>query len=101
MHAVIELSGKGCLKVEGVIDTSCVMPLLQQGLICLKSMSETSITIDFSLADVKNSTGVALMLLWLKAARASKKIIAYQGLSPSLLRIIEVSNLTCILGGSS
>ena len=83
------------IKLSGELDFSNVMSILKQSLSKFNSMPE--IYIDFSQLKSSDSSGLALIIEWLKYAMSQKKYIQFNHLSQDLQSIVKVSGLESLI----
>lgn len=93
-QADITLAGNR-LTLSGELDFSNVMSLLAKSTsLCLPL---TDVVIDFSQLKNSNSAGLALMIEWIKLAKAHQKRITFDHVSTDLISIAKVSGLYHII----
>ena len=82
---------KGCLIISGDLNFFSVMSLWQQSLTLFSSMRE----LRFDLAEVSssNSAGVALVLEWIKYARAKQKPIQFTNVPNQLASVLKAAGV--------
>mgnify|MGYP000339031243 FL=1 len=84
------------LVVSGAINFNTVVPLRQLGASLIKEINKP--IIDFKGVTQCNSTGLALMMAWKRAAKEAHKTIQFVNVPPSLLSIADVCDVSEILG---
>lgn len=88
--------GDACLALSGRLNSHSVPALEPQGRALLTT---AGVEYEIDLADVSysSSAGVALMLAWLRAARAAGAEVVFKNLPASMLGLLQVSELENIL----
>jgi phospholipid transport system transporter-binding protein len=91
MSAAIAFSEPGRLVISGHLDFSKVAAIYQSGLkyITQKKM----ITVDMSAVAGSDSSGLAMVLAWHKAAVRAGTTLNYQGVPQQLLAMAEISDV--------
>ena len=88
---MIESIGNGRFKLKGALTFETVPEILRVSSTLFTEFKQ----LEIDLADVSqgDSTGVALLLAWIRQARAQKKSIVFMHIPSQLLMIAKVSNL--------
>lgn len=94
--ATLESVGEGRFRVQGDLDYVSVAALLR---IDASMFTHNSAKIEVDLSGIGRitSVGLALMLEWLRLARASKKTIQFSNVPKQMLAMAAVSQLDGIL----
>lgn len=88
---MLELVEKGRFKLTGALTFETVPRILQESSKLFAKVAQLEIDlVDVSQGD---STGVALLLAWIRLAKTQKKSIVFTHIPPQLLMIAKVSNL--------
>jgi phospholipid transport system transporter-binding protein len=100
--ANLESLGNGRFKVSGRLNSSSVVAVLKES----RSHFAESKAIDIDLSGVteSDSSGLALLLEWLRLSRIAERSIQFQNLPPqinALARISEVEDLVMPNGGAA
>jgi phospholipid transport system transporter-binding protein len=83
------------LSLSGELDFSNVMSVYQKSMQHFDHCDEY--TIDFSNLKDSNSSGLALIIEWIKFAKHSNKPIHFKSISPELMSIAKASGLDKLL----
>lgn len=88
---MIESIGKGYFKLKGALTFETVPEILRASSTLFAEADHLKV----DLADVSqgDSTGVALLLAWIRQAKVHKKSIVFTHIPSQLLMIAKVSNL--------
>lgn len=84
-----------CLRVSGDLTIEGVPEYLKQSETLFSELSE--IRIDLSAVTRSDSAGLALLIRWMRAARASDKNIVFEHMPAQMLAMAEASGLETIL----
>ncbi|MGI9285716.1 MAG: STAS domain-containing protein [Pseudomonadales bacterium] len=87
--------GHACLSLSGRLDSRSVPALEPEGR-ALLTTADGKYEIDLAEVSYSSSAGVALMLAWLRAARAAGTEVVFKNLPASmqgLLRVTELENI--------
>ncbi len=95
MAELIDQSG-GRLTLAGRLTSDSVLELEPQGRTLLAT-SGASYEIDLAEVSFSSSSGVALLLAWLRAARAAGAEVVFKNLPASMLGLLRVSELEHVL----
>jgi len=86
-----------CLQLEGDINYSTVSQALKLNLFSTENVSSGKICVDFSRIDNADSSALALMIHWLRAAKEKKIDIRFSNIPTKLIALAEMSNLETVL----
>ena len=81
--------------VSGDLDFKNVLSLHQQ--LLEKSGQAPDLIFDFSRVTTSDSSGLALVIEWIRLANQTNKKIAFKGLSNGLLELAQVSGLDAVI----
>ncbi len=85
------------LRVCGALDFDSVTALGARGSELIRGWPETSCVVDLSAVTESGSAGLALLLSWLRAARAAGKQLQVVGAPDGLRSVAAVSGLHALL----
>jgi len=89
---------EGVLTLKGQIDFDNVVNALKKSVDLLQSLPD--MTIDLQNLTQSDSSGLALLLAWMRTARQQKKKIVFLNMPPFLTDLAMVSGLSELLGAS-
>ena len=98
--AIVSINGD-CLYLRGILDFSNVALLQAQGDDWLNNLASLQCRLDLSAVEYSNSAGTALLLAWLRTARATGKQLQIQHIPDNLAAIIHLGGLDQELKQSS
>jgi phospholipid transport system transporter-binding protein len=102
MNGVARLSFDGAfMRVHGEVDFSSVISLEQQGEAWLFESAPVDCHLDLSGVSRCNSAGTALLLSWLRSARAAGKELTVENIPEGLRGLISLAGLETLLPASS
>ncbi|HET8807033.1 MAG TPA: STAS domain-containing protein [Methylophaga sp.] len=84
-----------CLRVSGDLTIDAVPDYLEQSKALFNEL--TDLHIDLSAVTHSDSAGLALLIRWMREARASNKIIVFEQMPAQMLAMAEASGLDTIL----
>lgn len=84
--------------ISGKINFDSVTLLSERGCQLITSSDQLNLNFDFSKSDCRDSSGLALMLSWLRCAKRSNKEVKFIDIPSSLLRISEICGVKSMLG---
>jgi len=93
-EAKLESLGGGRFRISGVLDATTVSGLLEQSAQSFEGQAH--IDIDLAAVTESDSSGLALMIEWLRLSRLAKRQIHFENMPPqieALARISEVEDL--------
>ena len=90
--AAITLQGD-TLQVAGRLDADSVLTLHRSGCDWLSGAAPQQCRVDLGAVDYSSSAGVALLLEWLRTARAAGKQLAFTNLPEQMGAIVRISGL--------
>ena len=99
MAAQLQALGKGRFAVIGVLDFATV-PTLHQSSAELFSQHD-DLSIDLAAVERSDSSGVALLIDWLRQAQQQQQAIRFDNIPEQMQAIIRVADLTAILIGDA
>ncbi len=88
----------GTYRLEGALSFATVSALRPRGLKLLQAPAG-NITIDLSAVRAADSAGLALLIDWLAAARASHCTLCYVGAPAALLALAQLSDVAALING--
>jgi phospholipid transport system transporter-binding protein len=93
--AILKYQEDGTITITGELNCVTVPKIFQQGKVLIQKYKQ----LDFNLAGVSHSdsTGLALLLSWLRKARQLKKVIRYHSLPKQMLAMAHLSDLDTVL----
>jgi len=95
MTAQIQLSD-GIIRVSGELNAASV-PTLLESAVDLFRQSGQQLTIDLSEVSRADSSGLALMIDWMRTARQQQKQLSFRRLPTQLLEMARVSGIETLL----
>lgn len=93
-EAAVRLGASGELYLSGVLDYTTGPALRKQGQDLIKSSDAPALILDCSGVEKSSSVGLALLLAFMRDAKAAKKIVSVQALPDDMREIAQVSELT-------
>jgi phospholipid transport system transporter-binding protein len=84
-----------CLRVSGDLTLDAVQDYIEQSKSAFKELA--TIKVDLSEVKKSDSAGLALLLRWMREARASDKQIIFMQMPAQMLAMAEASGLDAIL----
>ncbi|MCX4190482.1 STAS domain-containing protein [Methylophaga sp. OBS3] len=84
-----------CLRVSGDLTLDAVQDYIDQSKSAFKELA--TINVDLSEVKKSDSAGLALLLRWMREARASDKQIIFMQMPAQMLAMAEASGLDAIL----
>lgn len=84
-----------CLRVSGDLTIDAVPEYLEQSETLFSQL--TALRIDLSAVSRSDSAGLALLIRWMREARASSKDIIFEQMPAQMLAMAEASGLDVIL----
>lgn len=87
-----------CICLSGDLHFSNVMSLLEKS-VPLMNQSKNWV-FDFSKVTSSDSSGLALVIEWVKRSKCEGKPILFKHLSRDLMSIAEAANMTQLIGGA-
>jgi len=94
-QAQIEALGDGRFQVSGVLDASTVSRLLARSGELFRGLSR--VELDFASVTASDSSGLALLLEWLRLARRAGQRIQFEHLPEQLLALARISEVDTLL----
>lgn len=91
----IEALGDGRFRVSGVLDASTVARLLARSGELFRGLSR--IELDFATVTASDSSGLALLLEWLRLARRADQRIRFEHLPEQLMALARISEVDTLL----
>jgi ABC-type transporter Mla MlaB component len=88
----------GQFALTGCVDHQTVLKLLPQGINHFKGTRDVEITVDLSGTTEASTVGVALLLSWKRQCQAMNKNIKFTALPKNLMSVVNISNVSDILG---
>jgi phospholipid transport system transporter-binding protein len=83
--------------VDGVLDFASVIPLEKEGETWLREQAPASCRLDLSGVSGCNSAATALLLSWLRTARAAGKTLAVDNVPQGLRALMHLAGLEDVL----
>tara|TARA_R110001599_G_scaffold183562_1_gene376853 strand:+ start:15695 stop:15997 length:303 start_codon:yes stop_codon:yes gene_type:complete len=100
MNTVARLSFDGAImRVHGIVDFASVVSLEQQGKAWLREGAPAECRVDLSGVSYCNSAGTALLLSWLRVARAAGKKLIVENMPEGLRGLVSLAALDTVLQG--
>lgn len=96
MKAWLECDSPQLARVSGDLSFGSVRAVERQGLQFLQQ-DAVCCTIDFAGVAYSDSAGIALLLAWLRQARAHHKDIRFAGLPDNMLALLKLSDLDAVI----
>jgi phospholipid transport system transporter-binding protein len=93
-EAAVRLGATGELYLSGVLDYKTCPALRTQGQDLIKASAAPALIIDCSGVEKSSSVGLALLLAFMRDAKAAGKIVSVQALPEDMREIAQVSELT-------
>jgi phospholipid transport system transporter-binding protein len=98
MKVMARLSFDGAfMRVHGIVDFSSVISLEQQGVEWLRERAPVACHLDLSGVSRCNSAGTALLLSWLRVARAAGKQLTVENMPEGLKGLVSLADLELVL----
>lgn len=91
---IIEQQSPGCYKISGNLTFATIN---HKTAITLEPGIDASIKLDFKNVEMSDSAGLALIIEWLKAARAKQTAIHLENLPKQLLSLAELGGINSLL----
>jgi phospholipid transport system transporter-binding protein len=82
-----------CYRLESELTFATVAALRPLGLAALAAAPGRSVVIELGAVTQADSAGLALLVDWLAAARAGAKELRFEGLSPTLRALAQLSDV--------
>jgi phospholipid transport system transporter-binding protein len=92
----LTIQSNGHALLTGDIDFASVTALQQEGFALLAAHSE--LTVDFSAVGRSGSAAAALLIAWLRCAKAEQKVLHLVNMPANLQRVLRVSGLAELIG---
>ncbi len=96
MKACLEYDSPQLARVRGDLSFDSVRAVECQGLQFLQQ-GEAPCIIDFAGVAYSDSAGIALLLVWLRGARANGKDIQFAGLPDNMQALLKLSDLDAVI----
>lgn len=93
-EADVRLGASGELCLSGVLDYRTGPALRKQGQDLIKASNVPALVLDCSGVEKSSSVGLALLLAFMRDAKAAGKIVSIQALPDDMREIAQVSELT-------
>lgn len=94
-RAKLESLGDGRFRVSGVLDAGTVTRILEEGVRKFAGMS--SIAVDLSLVTESDSSGLALLLEWLRQTRQAGAKIYFHDVPHQIMALARISEVDDLL----
>jgi phospholipid transport system transporter-binding protein len=91
----LESLGEGRFRVGGLLDATTVTRLLEEGQARFHGVSD--ITVDFAGVTESDSSGLALLLEWLRLARKSNQRIRFEHVPQQIIALARISEVDDLL----
>ena len=88
-------AGPGLIAVKGPVTFATAGTLLEAGRALLQG--QAAVTVNLGEVSNVDSAGLALLLEWLRQARAERRTVVYQGVPEKLLAIARLSGVEALL----
>jgi len=96
-ESAVRLGAAGELHLSGVLDFRTGPALRKQGQALIESSDAPALILDCSEVEKSSSVGLALLLAFMRDAKAAGKIVSVQSLPDDMREIAQVSGLTELL----
>jgi phospholipid transport system transporter-binding protein len=93
-ETAVRLGAAGELHLSGVLDYRTGPALRKQGQALIKASDAPALILDCSAVEKSSSVGLALLLAFMRDAKAAGKIVSVQSLPDDMREIAQVSGLT-------
>ncbi|MDB6051352.1 MAG: anti-sigma factor antagonist [Pseudomonas sp.] len=94
IETAVRLGAAGELHLSGVLDYRTGPTLRKQGQALIKASDASALVLDCSEVEKSSSVGLALLLAFMRDAKAAGKVVSVQGLPDDMREIAQVSGLT-------
>jgi phospholipid transport system transporter-binding protein len=96
--AKLESLGGGRFRISGVLDATTVSDLLKQSTASFEGHAH--VDVDLKAVSESDSSGLALLIEWLRLARMAKRQIHFENVPPQIEALARISEVEDLLSNS-